>query len=119
MARRVERLRRFFIIVIIAAACAQWAIVLERATAAAWTWYKFVGYGGGGHIVVGRTIQVIFILGSAALAAVGHWLWKVESRADSSTLWLKSAQLGWTSIAVCTLFWIILLATPLVIFERS
>src|SRR6266702_1887908 len=34
---------------IAATAVLQWRIVLERSWAAAWAWYKFVEYGGGGH----------------------------------------------------------------------
>ena len=117
MAKEVEPLRRLLIAMIATAAVLQWAIVLERASAAVWAWYKFVGYGGGGHIVVGRMTQVLFLLGSVALAGTGCALSKAESSGAGSMVWRNLAQFGWSSITVCIGFWIILLVSPLVTFQ--
>src|SRR5258705_12202359 len=67
-AMRTRRLRHFFIGVVAIAAALQWSVVLERSWAAVWAWYKFTGYGAGGHIVVGRPVQVVFLLGSCVFA---------------------------------------------------
>lgn len=110
--------RHFFIGVIAVAATLQWSVVLERTCAAFWAWYKFAGYGGGGHIVVARPIQVIFLLGSCALACFGYALSRAEVQAAGAGVWEKVARLAWSSIALCSLFWFALLLTPLVAFTR-
>jgi len=117
MAKELEHFRRFLIALIGTAALLQWAVVLERTWAAAWAWYKFVGYGGGGHIVVGRTTQIVFLLGSGVLAAVGYALSRAES--GGSGLWRGVSRFGWLSITVCTLLWIALLVSRLVTFQRT
>lgn len=119
MARELEYFRRFLIAVIAAGAVLQWAVVLERASAAVWAWYKFSGFGGGGHIVVGRTPQVVFLLGSVVIAALGYGLSSAEASGGDSGLWRGVARFGWLSITVCTLFWIALLVSPLVTFQRT
>jgi hypothetical protein len=113
-----EHFRRFLIALIATAALLQWSVVLERTWAAAWAWYKFDGYGGGGHIVVGRTTQIVFLLGSGVLAAVGYALFRAESTGGSG-LWRGVSRFGWLSITLCTLFWIALLVSPLVTFQRT
>jgi len=50
---RTLLLRHFVTGIVAIAAALQWSVVLERTWAAVWAWYKFAGYGGGGHIVVG------------------------------------------------------------------
>ena len=111
---RTQLLRHFLIGVVVIAAVLQWTVVLERSWAAVWAWYKFAGYGGGGHIVVGRPIQLVFLLGSCALACIGYALSRAELTAVGTGVWEKLARLAWSSIAVCTLFWFVLLLTPLV-----
>jgi len=98
-------------------ACLQWSIVLERSWAAAWAWYKFLDYGGGGHIVVGWMAQIVFIIGSIALAGIGHALSKAESSEGGSVFWRRLAQFGWSAISICALVWIALLLSPLVTFQ--
>jgi hypothetical protein len=111
---RTRRLRHFFIGVVAIAAALQWSVVLERSWAAVWAWYKFTGYGAGGHIVVGRPVQVVFLLGSCVFACIGYTLSKAELTAVRAGFWGKLARLAWSSIAVCTLLWFVLLLTPLV-----
>jgi hypothetical protein len=118
MGRELEHFRRFFIAVIAVGAVLQWSVVLDRTVAAVWAWYKFVGYGGGGHIVVGRTTQIMFLLGSALLAVVAYAVSRAESSEGSSALWRGLSRFGWTSITVCTLLWIALLVSPLAAFQR-
>ena len=62
---RTMVLRRVAIACVGVVAILQWAIVLERSVAAVWAWYKFVGYGGGGHISLGQTTPMVFCVGSA------------------------------------------------------
>jgi hypothetical protein len=119
MAKELEHLRRFLTALIATGAVLQWAVVLQRTWAAVWAWYKFFGYGGGGHIVVGRTTQIMFLLGSGVLAAVGYALSRAESSGGGSALWRGVSRFGWLSITVCTLFWIALLVSPMVAFERT
>jgi hypothetical protein len=71
----------------------EWSVVLDRVCAALWAWYKFVGYGGGGHVVVGRNTQVAFFLLSLLLATVGYFLSKAEM-GGASSVWSFVAQLG-------------------------
>jgi hypothetical protein len=104
---------------IAAAAVLQWAIVLERVWAAAWAWYKFVDYGGGGHIVVGRMPQIVFLIGSIALAGIGHALSKAESGAGGSVFWRRLAQVAWSAVSICAMVWIALLLSPLVTFQAG
>jgi len=118
MPKEFVHIRRVFIAAIAAAAVLQWAVVLERTWAALWAWYKFRGYGGG-HIVVGLTTQVVFLSGSAVLAAVGYGLCRAESSGAGSGLWRSLNQFGWLSIAVCTLFWLAVLLSPLAMFYRE
>lgn len=112
-------MRRTFIAIIAGVAILQWAVVLERACAAVWAWYKFVGYGGGGHIVVGWMTQVVFLLGSIALATIGHALFTAESRGGASVFWSGLAQFGWLAISVCILVWVVFLLSPIVTFQRT
>lgn len=112
-------LRRFLIVTIATAAVLQWLVVLERATAAVWAWYEFVGYGGGGHIVVGHTIQAVFLVASAVVAVIGYALSNAERQGGDSRVWQYLAQFGWVSIAICTSFWMALLLSPLVTFRRT
>jgi len=46
MFRTTEYGRRLLIGIIAIAAILQWSVVIERAWAAVWAWYKFAGYGG-------------------------------------------------------------------------
>lgn len=116
IAKKLERLRRPLIAATAIAALLQWAVVLERSWAAVWAWYKFFGHGGGGHIVVGQTTQVVFILGSAVVAGIGYLLFKAESKITDSGIWKRLARFAWSSVTVCILFWIVLLVSPLVRF---
>lgn len=116
MAMGFENFRRFCIAIVVAASLLQWAVVLERASAAIWAWYKFFGYGGGGHIVVGLTTQIIFVLASCLVAGAGYALFKAESSGGNSRLWRGVSRFGWMSIAICTVFWIVLLVSPLARF---
>ena len=119
-AMRTRPLRRFFIGVVAIAAALQWSVVLDRSWAAVWAWYKFAGYdGGGGHIVVARPVQVVFLLGSCVLGCIGYALSRAELTAVGAGIWDKFARLAWSSIAVCTLIWFVLLMTPLVTFTGS
>ena len=118
-AMRTIRLRHLSIGVVAIAAALQWCVVLDRSWAAAWAWYKFAGYGGGGHIVVGLPVQVVFLLGSCVLACIGYALSRAELAAVGAGVWETFARLAWSSIAVCTLLWFVLLLTPLVMFARN
>jgi hypothetical protein len=102
---------------IAATAVLQWSIVLERVWAAALAWYKFVDYGGGGQIVVGRMLQIVFLVGSITLAGIGHALSKAESSAGGSVFWRRLAQFGWSAVSICVMVWIALLPSPLVTFQ--
>ncbi len=94
----------------------KWPVVLERAWAAPWQWYKFYGYGGGGHIVVGTTTQTIFLVGSSVVAAAGYLLERVEAHTAGSKICRAIARIAWSSIVVCTFFWVAFLVSPLVTF---
>ena len=109
---------RFLIMIVAAAAALQWAVVAERVWAAVWAWYKFTGYGGGGHIVVGRTTQIAFSCGSVALAVVGYWLSK-STLDHTSVIWRGAAQFSWVSIIVCTVLWWAVLLSPLLAFRSG
>jgi hypothetical protein len=114
LTKKLERLRRFLIAIVAIAAVLQWVVVLERLLAAVWAWYKFVGYGGRGHIVVSPRTQAVLLFGSGVVAALGYVLFKVESHSTGSNVWRRLAWFGWSSIAVCILFWTALLLSPLV-----
>ena len=116
--RTLLHFRHFLIGTVAIAAALQWIVVLERTWAAVWAWYKSVGYGGGGHIVVGRRIQVLFLLGSSLLACIGYVLSIAEVKAVGVGVWERLARLVWSSIAVCSLYWFVLLLTPLVAFTE-
>jgi hypothetical protein len=118
-AMRTRRLRHFFIGVVVIAAALHWSVVLERSWVAVWVWYKFTDYGGGGHIVVGRPGQVVFLLGSCVFACIGYALSRAKSTAVGAGVQWKLARLAWSSTAVCTLLWFVLLLTPLVTFTGS
>jgi hypothetical protein len=111
--------QRILIAMVLVAAALQWGVVVERLSAAAWAWYKFSGYGGGGHIVLGPATQTLFILGSTVLAASGYVLSKRESQVAGSQTWSGLAQLGWISIAICTLLWIGFLFSPFAAFRPT
>jgi len=111
-----QSLRRLLILTVATVAILEWSVVIDRVCAAVWAWYKFVGYGGGGHVVVGRNTQVAFFLLSAVLAIVGYLLSKAEM-GSASKVWSSVAQIGWLAIVVCVIFWNAFLATPLVTFH--
>jgi hypothetical protein len=119
MTNYFELTRRALIVTTAVGAVLQWAVVLERTSAAVWAQWKFSGYGGGGHIVVGQSTQVAFLLGSGVLAAVGYSLWRAEKIVGGSRFWCGVSRLAWLSILVCTVFWIALLVSPLVSFHRT
>jgi hypothetical protein len=118
-AMRTRRLRHFFIGVVALAAALLWSVVLERSWAAVSAWYKFTDYGGGGHIVVGRLDQAVFLLGSCVFACIGYALSRAKSTAVGAGVQGKLARLAWSAIAVCILLWFVLLLTPLVTFTGS
>jgi hypothetical protein len=109
--RTLLHFRHFFIGVVAIAAALQWSVVVERTWAAIWACYKFAGYGGGGHIVVGRRLQALFLLGSCVLASIGCALSRAEGKAVGAGVWERLARLAWSSIAVYSLFWFVLLLT--------
>ncbi len=109
-------LRRLLILTVAIVAVLEWSVVLDRVCAALWAWCKFVGYGGGGHVVVGRNTQEAFFLLSVLLATVGYFLSKAEM-GSSSRVWSSVAQLGWLAIVVCVIFWSAFLATPFISFH--
>jgi len=119
LAMRNRYFRHFLIGVVAVAAALQWSVVLERTLAAVWAWYKFAGYGGGGHVVVDGPIQVVFLLGSCVLAGIAYALSRGEAHAVGVGVWEKLARLAWSSIALCSLFWFVLMLTPLVAFTRG
>ena len=112
-------LHRLLVPIVAVASVLQWVVVLERAWAAVWAWYKFAGYGGGGRIDVGATTQALFLGGSATVAFVAYAVWKAERADAPSGPWARLAWLSYASIVVCTLFWVALLASPLVAFSRD
>lgn len=118
MAISLKLVRRIIILMIAAVAVLEWTVVIDRVCAAVWAWYKFVGYGGGGHIVVGRNTQMMFYSLSTVLAIVGSLVSKAEL-GDSSNVWKGVAQFGWLAIVVCAVLWSIFLLTPLVTFQPS
>jgi len=105
MTKNFQLAGRALIVTTTVGAALQWAVVLERTSAAVWARWKFSGYGGGGHIVVGQSTQVAFLLGSGVLAAVGYSLWRAEKIEDGSRFWCGVSRLAWLSILVCTVFW--------------
>jgi hypothetical protein len=119
MGKQFEIGRRALIVLTAVVAALQWAVVLERTWAAFWAWWKFSGYGGGGHIVVGQSTQIVFLLGSGVLAVVAYWLWRTERTQDSSRFWRGASRFASISMLVCTLLWIGLLVSPLVSFQRT
>ena len=108
--------RRSLVVVVAIAAVSQWVLVVERAAAAVWAYYKYAGYGGGGHIAVGAPTQTVFFLGAGGLAVLGYYLARIES-ARGSVVWRGIARLGWLAITLCTALWAALLASPLVVFH--
>src|SRR5258708_8243759 len=74
LAMRNRYFRHFLIGVVAVAAALQWSVVLERTWAAVWAWYKFAGYGGGGHLVVDCSILVVLLLGSCGLSGIAFSL---------------------------------------------
>jgi hypothetical protein len=94
----------------------EWTVVVDRASAAVWAWYKFVGYGGGGRVVVGRNTQMVFFLLSTVLAILGYLLSKAEF-GGGSKVWSGIAQFGCLAIVVCAIFWGAFLVSPLVTFQ--
>jgi hypothetical protein len=109
----VSVVRRFLIVLVVIAAILQWIVVLERVYAAVWAWYKYAGYGGGGHIVVGFPAQAVLFSGAGGLAVLGYFLSNIEG-ARGSKAWRVVARFGWLAITVCTALWAALLASPLV-----
>lgn len=95
----------------------QWEVVLERAFAAIWAWDKFFGYGNKGCIIVGKTTQLIFLLGSSSISVVGYVLYRVEVKDSKPKFWGNLSRFVWISITICTLLWIIFLVSPLVKFD--
>jgi hypothetical protein len=119
LTKRLERLQRPFIAAIAAAALLQWVLVLERSWAAVWAWFKFNGFGGGGHIDVGGATQALFLFGSTCMALAGYALAKAQEGEAGSRAWARIARLSWTSIILCTALWVLLLLSPLVEFRRT
>jgi hypothetical protein len=118
VANFLKSLRRFIILTIAAVAILEWTVVIDRVCAAVWAWYKFVGFGGGGHVVVGRKTQMVFYILSIVLAIGGYLLSKAEL-SGASHAWRGVAQFGWLAIVVCAIFWSMFLLTPWVTFQPS
>lgn len=99
--------------VVVLAAVLQWIVVLERCWAAAWQWYKFTGYGGGGYITVGWPTQIIFFALSTVIASAGF----VLSRYAEQGMAAMAPKAGAISLLVGMVVWAAVLISPLTVFR--
>ena len=106
-------IKTFGVAVVALAAVLQWIVVLERCWAAAWQWYKFTGYGGGGYITVGPSTQVVFFVLSTVIALAGFIL---SRYAEHGTAALAS-KIGAISLLVGMIVWAAVLISPLAVFR--
>jgi hypothetical protein len=100
-------LLKLAIVVAAIIAALQWIVVGERAWAAAWASYK---YAGKGHISVTQGIQVCFFACSSILIASAYLL----QRLSNLPHWRNLARVVFFSATSCTLFWVIILFSPIV-----
>lgn len=112
-----EMVGLFGTLLILIAALAQWSLLLERTWAAIWAWYKFYGYGGGGHITVGKNTQILFYILSIILALVGLMLSHQSNNYIASRVRKKLIRLGSFALVLGTLFWTVILMSPFVMFR--
>ncbi|MGR8980507.1 MAG: hypothetical protein ACU84H_10510 [Gammaproteobacteria bacterium] len=105
-------------LLVLVVAVAQWVVLLERASAGVWEWYKFYGYVGGGRITVGLSTQVLFYLLSSVVAFVGLLLSHMSNDDDAiSRIRKKFSRLGALSLVIGMIFWTLILISPLVVFR--
>jgi hypothetical protein len=109
----VDATRKAAICFVAVAGIFQWSVILERTSAALWSWYKFSApYGVGGHITVGWRAQIAFYLCSLALILLAVLVkpeqgrWKIASK--YSTILLVAGMLAWT----------VMLLSPLAVLRR-
>ncbi len=106
-------IKMFGVAVVMLTAVLQWIVVLERCWAAAWQWYKFAGYGGGGYITVGLSTQIVFFILSATIALAGFVL---SRYVEQGTVALAS-KAGAVSLFVGVIVWSAVLMSPLAVFR--
>ena len=103
-------------VAVLLVAIVQWVVIFDRTGAAVWDWYKFSGYGGGGHITVGKNSQTIFYVLSAVAAAAGIVLAR-NWDTDGDQLLRRAMRIGAWALVVGLSFWTAILASPLASFR--
>ena len=91
----------------------QWSMVGERLYAAAWHWYKFKNYGGGGQIIVGRYTQMMFYVLTVALIGIAGLIF----RTDKGSWQARVARYECGALLIALVAWSIVLASSLVVFR--
>lgn len=102
----------------IASALFQWAIIGERSWAALWAWYKFYGYDGASPISVNGETQLLFFSGSIAIALLALTVLRHSHSLEPQSVSQKFITFGyWAGYAIIVglIWWLILLASPLIV----
>lgn len=105
----------------IVSAIFQWLIIIERSYAAVWAWYKFYGYSPANPISVNEETQILFFVGSIAIALLALTTLRRGRLLEHERISRKFLVFGhWAGRAIIfgSIWWAILLASPLVIVIR-
>lgn len=106
-------MKTFGVAIVVLVAVLQWIVVLERCWAAAWQWYKFTGYGGGGYITVGWPTQIIFFVLSTLIASAGFVLSRYAEQGTAAV----APKVGAVSLLTGMFVWAAVLISPLAVFR--
>jgi len=105
-------------VLVLFVAATQWLVILERAWACIWEWYKFYGYDGDRGITVGVSTQVLFYSLSSGIALVGLFISRKSNDDDRRLRFQKKmSRFGAIAIVMGMIFWTLILISPFVTFR--
>jgi hypothetical protein len=117
MGKRTRSVELIGTLLVVTAAFVQWAVLLEQTWAVIWAWYKFYGYGGGGHITVGKDTQLLFYMLSSLTAFIGLIISRLSNNDATSCIQKRLSRIGSFALVTGMLFWTTILMSPLVVFR--
>ena len=107
MQHRSSKALSAFAFVVLLAALTLSVPVVERAVAAGWNWYKFVGYSDAGHITLSLSTGLIFSGILAAVFALAFGINRRGGRQSDARAMAWSRWAMYVVVAVAASYWLL------------